>query len=152
MNIMKTRLNNAFINATKEELNKDKNSFEKLNDFVFDQQIGYLVCALLEGNLRLSSEDYLIISYEYESIVLENLNSIDAMSKVLKEKLSINKKLAIITDSEWTDAAKEYVKNKKNNITYKYIEEQELVFDEKEEKNTNNNSASDIFGDIVEVC
>ncbi len=152
MNIMKTRLNNAFINATKEELNKDKNSFEKLNDFVFDQQIGYLVCALLEGNLRLSSEDYLIISYEYESIVLENLNNIDAMSKVLKEKLNINKKLAIITDSDWNDAAKEYVKNKKNNITYKYIEEQELVFDKKEEKNTNNNSASDIFGDIVEVC
>ena len=152
MNIMKTRLNNAFINATKEELNKDKNSFEKLNDFVFDQQIGYLVCALLEGNLRLSSEDYLIISYEYESVVLENLNNIDVMSKVLKEKLNINKKLAIITDSEWNDAAREYVKNKKNNITYKYIEEQELVFDKKEEKNINNNSAFDMFGDIVEVC
>lgn len=156
--IMKIRVNNAFISAKKELLNSDKLKFNELNDFTFDQNIGYLVCALLDGKLRLSSTDYLVISYEYESSVMENLVNFEEMEGVLNKLLSIDKKIVIITDNEWNIYAKQYVANVKNNIDYKYIEEPKLLFDESDNNsnimssNDDNDSASSIFGDIVEVC
>lgn len=151
--IMNIRVNNAFVSATKEELNCDRDSFNRLNDYTFDQQIGYLVCALLDGKLRLSSKQYLVISYEYESVVLDNLLNVVSMMDVLKKILNIDKKIAIVSDSDWNIEAKKFVENKKNNIVYELKNEPEPMFDsEKSSKNkVNNNSASDIFGDIVEV-
>lgn len=151
------RMNNAFISAKKEYLLHDKTEFNKLNDYTFDQKIGYLVCALLDGNLRLSSEDYLVLSYEYDSVVMENLTNLENMEKVIKELLHLDKKIAIISNDSWNNYAKEYVDHIKNKINYEYIEEPKLVFDEIEtEKKIDNNkdkdSASSIFGDIVEVC
>lgn len=156
--IMKIRVNNAFTLATKTELNQDKVLFKRLEDYTFDQNIGYLVCALLDGNLRMSSSNYLVISYEYDSVVVENLNHLEEMEKVLKQFLNVDKKIAIISDSEWNVFAKEFVDHKKNGILYQFIEEPKLMFnspaekENKEENKQDNDSASSIFGDIVEVC
>ena len=70
IDIMMIRLNNTLAEADKAELLKDKNCFEKLNDFVFDQNIGYLVCSLMDGTLRVSSKKNIILSYEYDSIAI----------------------------------------------------------------------------------
>lgn len=155
--VIKIRMNNAFISAKKEYLIHDKNAFHKLNDYTFDQEIGYLVCALLDGNLRLSSENYLVLSYEYDSVVMENLANLEEMEKVIDELLQIKKKIVIISNDHWNNYAKEYVEHIKNKIDYEYIEEPKLLFENiKNEKKVENNedkdSASTIFGDIVEVC
>ncbi len=154
--IMNVRINNTFIDATKNELKQMINEFSKLNDYVFDQNIGYLVCALLEGKIRLSSSEYIVISYEYDSVVSTNIVNYQKMESVLKDILNINKKIAIISDSDWNKVAKDFIENKKNNISYEYIEEPELLFDktkkiENNTNNKNNDSISDVFGDIVEI-
>ena len=125
--------------------------FMKLNDYVFDQKIGYLICSLLEGTLRLCSDRYIVISYEYESVVTDTLNNYDKMEKILKEILDLDIHI-VISDSQWIKYAEEFVKNKKNDIKYELLEEPELVFEKIEEKDAKNeNSIEDIFGDIVEV-
>lgn len=155
--IMKIRMNNAFISAKKDYLIHDKAEFNKLNDYTFDQKIGYLVCALLDGNLRLSSEDYIVLSYEYDSVVMENLLNLGNMENVISELLGISKKIVIISDNNWNIYAKEYVDHVKNKVDYQYIEEPKLMFEDaieekKIENSEDNDSASSIFGDIVEVC
>jgi len=155
--IMNIRVNNTFINAKKEFLKNDKQKFELLNDYTFNTDIGYLVCALLDGKLRLSNDNYLVISYEYESSVMENLANLQEMERVLNELLLIEKKLVIITDDEWQIFANQYINNKKDNISYSFISEPKLMFEKKDDSSNNlknnedNDSVSSIFGDIVEV-
>ena len=149
--IMNIRLNNAFATANKQELEKDKEKFNKLNDYTFDQKIGYLVCSLLDSKLRVSSEDYLVISYEYDSMVQENIKLLKKLTDVLKEKIDITKKISIISDELWEKEKKKYVTMLKNKEKYEIIEEPELIINKKTKKETNKNNIINDFGDIVEV-
>ena len=149
--IMKIRLNNAFATANKQELERDKEKMDKLNDYTFDQKIGYLVCSLLDSKLRVSSENYLVISYEYDSMVNENIKLLNKMTNVLKEKANITKKIAIISDELWEKEKKKYVSMLKNKEKYEIIEEPELIINKKVKKEVNNNNIINDFGDIVEV-
>ena len=149
--IMKIRLNNAFATANKQELERDKEKMNKLNDYTFDQEIGYLVCSLLDSKLRVSSENYLVISYEYDSMVNENIKLLNKMTNVLKEKADITKKIAIISDDLWEKEKKKYVSMLKNKEKYEIIEEPELIINKKVKKEVNNNNIINDFGDIVEV-
>ena len=149
--IMKIRLNNAFATANKQELERDKEKMDKLNDYTFDQKIGYLVCSLLDSKLRVSSENYLVISYEYDSMVNENIKLLNKMTNVLKEKADITKKIAIISDDLWEKEKKKYVSMLKNKEKYEIIEEPELIINKKVKKEVNNNNIINDFGDIVEV-
>ena len=151
--IIHVRLNNAFSEADKNELNNDKESFKKLNDYVFDQDIGFLACSLLDSKLRVSSKKNLVISYEYDSVVRENLAHLDEFYTVLKNKIGIDKKIAIVSDEEWEKEKKQYITKLKNNEKYSYVEEPDLVYNIIE--NDSHDDASDdsisVFGDIVEV-
>ena len=151
--IMKIRVNNAFVGATKEIKNKTITEFQKLNEFTFDSKIGYLVCNLLDGNIELASDQYLVLSYEHPSIVLDNVNNISLMEDVLSEKLNISTKLAIITTDEWKNSVQEFMQKRKDNISYELMNEPELKFvkSEKNEKKANNDSILDQFSDILEV-
>lgn len=149
--IMKIRLNNAFATANKQELEKDKEKMNKLNDYTFDQEIGYLVCSLLDSKLRVSSDNYLVISYEYDSMVNENIKLLNKMTNVLKEKADIAKKISIISDELWEKEKKKYVSMLKNKEKYEIIEEPELIINKKVKKEVNNNNIINDFGDIVEV-
>lgn len=149
--IMKIRLNNAFATANKQELERDKEKMNKLNDYTFDQEIGYLVCSLLDSKLRVSSENYLVISYEYDSMVNENIKLLNKMTNVLKEKVDITKKISIISDELWEKEKKKYVTMLKNKEKYEIIEEPELIINKKVKKEVNNNNIINDFGDIVEV-
>ena len=149
--IMSVRLNNAFATADKKELEVDKEKFNKLNDYTFDQEIGYLVCALLDSKLRVSSKDYLVISYEYDSMVEENIKQIKKLVDVLSSKVDITKKLAIISDELWEKEKKIYVTKLKNKEKYEIIEEPTLIINKKTVKEAKNNNIISDFGDIVEV-
>ena len=150
--ILNVRTNNIFAKASKTELKNDQESFKKLNDYVFDQKIGYLVCALLDGNLRASSSDGIILSYEYDSVVKDYLKYLNDFSNVLNEVLNINKKIVVLTDKKWDEEKNKYIKKIKNGEKYTYIEEPKLILStEKVSKKNNNDSIIDTFGDIVEV-
>lgn len=154
--IMDIRVNNTFVDATKDKLKSIQEQFVKLNDYVFDQKIGYLICSLLEGKLRLCSNKYIVISYEYDSVVNDTINNYRKMEEVLKNLLDLDIHIVIISDAQWMEYAKKFVQNKKDNIEYEFINEPELVFDAAEHVETSNlsnleDNIEEIFGDIVEI-
>lgn len=153
--IIDIRINNTFAQADKAELISDKTNFERLNEYTFDQNIGYLVCALLDGVIRVSSKNSVVISYEYDSVVNENIGRLTEFEKTLKDIANIDKKIAIITNKKWDEVKLEYIKNLKSGHKYEYIEEpifvSNIVKKEKNKKNVNNDNAFADFGDIVEV-
>lgn len=149
--IMKVRVNNTLANANKQILNKEQENFKLLNDFTFDQEIGYIVCNLLDATVRAASDDSIIISYEYDSSVKQNLLELEKITYVYNKITNSNKKLAIITDEEWENEKNKYIKSLKDGVQYQVIDEPQEVYEEQVKNDIITNSAVELFGDIVEI-
>ena len=149
--IMKIRVNNTLALANKQILNKEIENMKLLNDFTFDQEIGYIVCNLLDAKIRAASEESIIISYEYDSIVKQNLIDLEKITYVYNKITNSNKKLAIITDDEWENEKSHYIKCIKEGNQYQVMEEPQEIYEEMVKNDIIINSAVELFGDIVEI-
>ena len=149
--IMKVRINNTLATADKKILGEENSNFEKLKDFTFDQEVGYLVCSLLDSKVRVASENSIIISFEYDSVVKQNLLHLDKLEDVYHKITNSDKKFAIVTDEEWEKIKNEYIDHLKNKISYEIMEEPEVLLEEIDNNDIIPSSAMDLFGDIVEV-
>ena len=149
--IMDIRVNNTLAKASKQLLKEEKEKFELLKDYTFDQEIGYIVCSLLDSKLCVVSPDNLVISFEYDSNVEQESQNIEKICEVYNKITNSNKNIAIISDSEWEKIKKEYIENLKNKVSYEIKEEPEFVLEEIEKSDIISSSAMELFGDIVEV-
>lgn len=149
--IISVRINNTFATATKDLLHKEVSLFEKLNDYTFDPEFGYIVCILLDSNIRAVGPENLIISYEYESVVNQNLNILNDINNIYAKLTNSNKKIAIVSDKQWSELKNQYIENMKNNISYSVKKEPKVLFEENDKNDIMSSSAIDLFGDIVEV-
>ena len=149
--IMDVRVNNTLASANKELLKKEKEKFELLKDFTFDQEIGYIVCSILDSKLRAVSSENIIISYEYDSNVKQHLTNLDKIIEVYNKITNSNKNIAIISDEKWEKVKNDYISNLKNNIKYEIKQEPEVIFEELKKNGIITSSAVELFGDIVEV-
>lgn len=148
--IMRIRLNNALARADKKEKIECEQNFQKLNESVFDQKIGYIVSELLNATIRVVSKDIVMISYEYDSVVDQNLKVLDLFHEVLESIAGISKKIGIITDEIWNTEKQKYIKATKNHEKYDIIEEPELI-EMKDSEDSDSSSLLEDFGDIVEI-
>ena len=149
--IMKVRVNNTLACANKNILNQEIDNMKLLIDFTFDQEIGYIVCNLLDSNVRAASEDNIIISFEYDSIVKQNLMELEKIIYVYNKITNSNKKIAIITDEEWENEKNNYIKSIKDGKSYQVMEEPKEIYEEIKKNDIISNSAVELFGDIVEI-
>ena len=149
--IMKVRVNNTLAKADKNLLRLEMKNFTLLNDYTFDQEIGYLVCEILDAKLRVVSDDCLVLSYDYDSNARQNLNNLEKITDVYNKITNSNKNIAIITDEYWEKVKNEYILNIKNNVKYDVVEEPKPLFEELKNNDIITSSAVELFGDIVEV-
>ncbi len=149
--IMKVRINNTFALADKKLLIEESKNFEKLKDYTFDQEIGYLVCNLLDSKIRVVSKDNILISFEYDSSVKQNLLLLDKLSEIYHKITNSDKNFAIVSDDEWENLKKDYITKLKNKISYEVLDEPKVILEEIKKDDIISSSAMDLFGDIVEV-
>lgn len=147
--IMKIRLNNAMAEADKAEKINDEKLIQNLNDYVFDQKYGYIVSELLNSKIRVSSKNIIIISYEYDSVVDQNVKEVGKFEKVLKKLGNIDKKIGIITTKKWEGEKQNYINMTKKHQKYDIIEEPELIIESGLELQEESPLAD--FGDILEI-
>lgn len=152
LDVMKVRVNNTLAAADKQILKNAINDVNIFNDYTFDEEIGYIACSLLDAKIRAASIDSIIISYDYDSVVKQNLLDLDKITSVYNKLTNSNKKLAIITDDEWDVEKNRYIKALKEGHQYTIIDEPEIkVFEGPKENDIITNSAIELFGDIVEM-
>ena len=149
--IIKARINNAFALANKKILSQEIDKLKFLNDYTFDQNIGYLVCEILNSKFRVASEDIIVLSYEYDSIVKQNLENLEKMENVYNDLTSSSKKFAIITDDEWDKLKNEFIQKLKKGEHYQVYDEPEKKFKIEENDDIIVDEATLLFGDIVEI-
>ena len=151
--LMSVRVHNVLALASKVEKNADLAKINGLNDYVFDQKIGYIVSEFLNGTLRASSKNGMIISYEYQSVVDQNLNNLESIMEVYSKITTTDKKIVFITDEEWENEKKRYIEFTKSGNKYKIEEEPvveaKTIVDTQEVQESKSNFAD--FGDIVEI-
>ena len=150
--IMKARVNNIMAQANKNTLKSIIDNMNIFNDYTFDTEIGFAACALLDANVRAASSDGFILSYEYDSIVKQNISNIKKITEIYNKICNTNYVIAIISDSEWEKQKKNYISVIKAGGSYKIIEEpKEELLDESENSDIISNDAINLFGDIVEI-
>ena len=147
---MNARVQNTMAMADKKILNSELENFKLFSDFTFDQEIGYIVCNLLDAKIRAVSVDNIIMSYEYDSTVKQNLIDIDQISYVYNKITDSNKKLAIISDKMWENEKNKYISNIKEGNKYYILEEPAEILEELVNDDIMVSSAVKLFGDIVE--
>lgn len=149
--IMDVRVNNTLAKANKQLLLNEISTLDLFNDYTFDQEIGYICCSILDSKIRAVSDENIIISYEFDSIVKQNLNILNKITDVYNKITNSNKKIAIITDQKWEEVKAKYIQDIKNGNIWSIKNEPDEVFIELEKDDIINNDAIKLFGDIVEI-
>lgn len=150
--IIDVRVHNTLAKANKQLLMNEISKIDLFNDYTFDSDIGYLACSILDSKIRAVSDENIIISFEYDSIVKQNLLELHKLNDVYNQITNSNKKIAIISDAEWEKVKNEYIQTIKSGSTFEVKEEPEEVFIEEKNDDIISNNAVKIFGaDIVEI-
>ena len=155
--LMSIRAKNTMIEALKTELTKEQNNLSIFNDYTFDQENGYLACELLDGTVRASSINSVILSYDYESMVEKMANHLNNLINFYNKISNNNKTISLITNEEWNNLKNEYMNLRKSGKQFVYQEEPNLNINNNDDKISSEEDADyikeakKIFGDIVEI-
>ena len=155
--LMSIRAKNTMIEALKTELTKEQNNLSIFNDYTFDQENGYLACELLDGTVRASSINSVILSYDYESMVEKMANHLNNLINFYNKISNNNKTISLITNEEWNNLKNEYMSLRKSGKQFAYQEEPNLNISNNDVKISSEEDADyikeakKIFGDIVEI-
>lgn len=146
-NIKNIRINNLFCNANKDELMFINKNFDKINDCISNKKYNSVANLLLDGKVVAASKDYLLFVFDNISNVNNFENNYKVIESLLEEIFDKAYKVVCVLNNEWDDLKKEYINNKKNNVPYVFIEENEVQLNQNLNYNDFENSALNIFGE-----
>ena len=145
------RVNNTFVSVDIKIKNEIINKWDILNEYTFDKDNGAIVCELLDAVPEAASNDYLILSYNYDSSVEKGNMHIEKYEYVLKEYLNLDIKLIFVTEDEWQKYKKEYIENTKNKVQYTYIEESKIEEEQIQDNSIENKTQSEIIEKVNQL-
>jgi len=145
--IKKIRINNAFVNPSKELKIK---FIEVWNDFInyLNQINEFKIIGFIENSkVEVVSEYGVILSFESETNAIIFNQNLEEIENTFFEKFKNKIKLVALSSDEWLKEKSEFIKNK--NKKYEYQDEKNII---KEENMKIKSIAEDIFGeDIIEI-
>ena len=151
--IMKIRANNTLVNADKNLLKEETNLFGMLNDYLFDNDLGFVVTQLIDSKIRAVSSESIILTFDFDSNVENSYFIFDDINDIYNKITNSNKKISIISSSDWDKLKDDYIKKFKNKENLEYLKEPDPIFEESNNDDIIVSSAAiELFGsDIVEI-
>ena len=128
------RVNNALAIASKEVLDKFKDKWAMIDDYIDDEKYSIVSGLLKDSNLVVGSNDYIILSNKFQSIVDRMNCNLSAIENLLEKILGNHVYVAIISDEKWNIVKNKYINDIKSGKKYTLI------------KNENNNK---VDGSVV---
>lgn len=153
------RINNAFAEADKNILETLRLNWPTINEYSFTEKYSKVCSYLNDGVLKVASNNYIIVSVKYSSILKNALINISKIEELLEDAMKHHYKIAFILEDEWKDLKQKYIQDLKNGIKYE-IQQEKNLDDEKisdeSSKNLDSNEmldeAKDLFGDeLIEL-
>lgn len=141
------RINNVLAEADKNILNNIVKSYDKIGDYVSNKVYNTFSILLLDGHVVVASTKYLLFAFESEEDVTLFDNNYKQIELFIKEVFEETYKVAAVTKKEWQRIKEDFIKNKKNQIPYVFIDENDVKLDMGVSFNDLENSALDLFGE-----
>ena len=131
-NLKQIRINNTFVDASKQILIDIKNKWNFVNDYLLSNKYSVVSGLLNDTTPVAAGTRNLILLGKYDAVV-ERINEVtDVVSSLLKEILNSDYTVICLTNDEWEDEKKKYIDNLKSSKKYSYINEK--TSDEKKVK------------------
>ena len=140
--LIKIRVNNCFVNAKKEYLQKIK---EIWPDFINNLNDKSLLNLLIDCNVVASSDKIVVLTNAIDGTSNLINGRRNELENLFNKEYNLDYKFIALTEGKWNEEKQEYIKNLKNKQEYHYMEEPKL--EQVEENNVDNieKIAYDIF-------
>ena len=139
--LKKIRINNTFVDPTKEDLKKTQKSWDELQEKIKDDNLKML---LVDTKISASSSRYAIITTDLEATAHLINASLSKIEELFEKKFQKSINFICITEEEWKTFKQEYVKNTKKGIKYEIVQESDISYND----NTLMDIADDVFKNI----
>ncbi len=122
-NLKQVRINNTFVDASKQILIDIKNKWNLINNYLLSSKYS-VISGLLNDTMPVAAgSKNLILLGKYDSVV-ERVNEVtDDVSNLLREILNSDYTVVCLTNIEWEEEKKKYIDNLKASKKYSYINE-----------------------------
>ena len=129
MQMVDIRINNCFVNATKNYLNEVK---EKWNNFVSETEDAIIKGLVSDTLIVAASDNYAIVEVTIPHKDEELNDSIEKLENMFSELNKMYYKFVFIDERKWNEEKGKYIKNLRNGYKYELIPENKKVEDKNE--------------------
>ena len=148
------RVNNAFVSANKSLLNKFKEKWSLVFEYLTNDKYENIVGLLKDVNVVVAGKENLIFQSKFSSVAASLNSQSELLSELFYEIYGVNYKTIVLSNSEWDYEKKKYIDNLNNKYVYEMkVEKTKGQNDIKYEKSSNlgANDLVDILGaEVIE--
>ena len=147
-------INNTIAEASASLKKEATVKFEELDKYLIDKDFKAAATILKDSIVTAVSNDHMLLTYKYESMVEDNDNEYASISSLVKQMLGSEYKVVAITDKRWKELRPYFLNLKKENGTIPLIEEKYEKINKSENmiENENYEEVLNIFdSDLIEM-
>ena len=147
-------INNTIAEASASLKKEATVKFEELDKYLIDKDFKAAATILKDSIVTAVSNDHMLLTYKYESMVEDNDNEYASISNLVKQMFGLEYKVVAITDKRWKELRPYFLNLKKQNGTIPLIEEKYEKINKSENmiENENYEEVFNIFdSDLIEM-
>lgn len=147
-------INNTIAEASVSLKKEATVKFEELDKYLIDKDFKAAATILKDSIVTAVSNDHMLLTYKYESMVEDNDNEYASISSLVKQMFGSEYKVVAITDKRWKELRPYFLNLKKENGTIPLIEEKYEKINKSENmiENENYEEVLNIFdSDLIEM-
>lgn len=147
-------INNTIAEASASLKKEATVKFEELDKYLIDKDFKAAATILKDSIVTAVSNDHMLLTYKYESMVEDNDNEYASISNLIKQMFGSEYKVVAITDKRWKELRPYFLNLKKENGTIPLVEEKYEKINKSENmiKNENYEEVLNIFdSDLIEM-
>lgn len=147
-------INNTIAEASASLKKEATVKFEELDKYLIDKDFKAAATILKDSIITAVSNDHMLLTYKYESMVEDNDNEYASISNLIKQMFGSEYKVVAITDKRWKELRPYFLNLKKENGTIPLIEEKYEKINKSENmiENENYEEVLNIFdSDLIEM-
>lgn len=142
----KRRIENTLAKFDKKNLKCIKEKLKEAEEYILDNRYAKIVSLIMDGELKATSDEYMLFVYDTEGIANQFNYSSDEIEKFLKEQMKLDYKVVATNNISWEIIKKQFNSKEKE---YVYVRD-DIDISKIKEKNNTNEELNEYFENIIE--